>query len=426
MPQRSERAKIVEDLENRLVVRVISNSMEMVGSFTNSDEGSNSSPIYDSDEDLLMDGVSTIYNSIMSHRYFSKRNHGKVNSSCMANDLLHINSLRFKARFMMSPEAFTRIWSMIEDHNIFYNKSGVLQFDPCLQFLVVLFKFGVYGNGASRSNIATSFHISTGEILKFTKRVMVAILSLEKSVLCWPTNTKKQIIKDCIEESHGFPDVIGIMDGTHIVLATKPSYQGEWYFNRKSRYSISCMIVNDQNCRITHLQAGFLGSAHDSWVFLNSQLWLKHDDFFKGDEYLLTNSGYSLKSITLPPYKQPASKKRENKQFNKHLSSIRVKSKHTIEHLKGRFQSLRGMPTVISNKKTHTLVVLWIRCCAVLHNLLLEDGYDSNWGHETEDPDRIVSDDNVDGANQALPYNDVVAKYKRENIKAQVLHYHGD
>ena len=183
MPQRSERAKIVEDLQNRLVARVISNSMEMVGSFTDLEEGSNSSSVYDSDEDLLMDGVSTIYNSIMSHRYFSMRDHGKGNSSHMTNDLLHINSLRFKARFRMSPEAFIRIWSMIEGHNIFSNKSAILQFDPCLQFLVVLFRFRVYGNGASRSNIATSFHISTGVISKFTKRVMVAILSLEMSVL---------------------------------------------------------------------------------------------------------------------------------------------------------------------------------------------------------------------------------------------------
>ena len=46
---------------------------------------------------------------------------------------------------------------------------------------------------------------------------MIAILSLEKSVVCWPIDVEKQSIKDSIEESHGFPDVIGIMDGTHIV-----------------------------------------------------------------------------------------------------------------------------------------------------------------------------------------------------------------
>ena len=131
------------------------------------------------------------------------------------------------------------------------------------------------------------------------------------------------------------------------------------------------MIVNNQNSKITHLHASFLGSAHDSRVFINSQVWLKHIDFFKADEYLLTDTGYPLTKITLPPYKQPASTRRENQRFNRHLFSIQVRSKHTIGQLKGRFQNLRGMPTLISGKETHTLVVLWIRSCVVLHNLLL-------------------------------------------------------
>lgn len=237
---------------------------------------------------------------------------------------------------------------------------------------------------------------------------------------------EKEAIKHSIQESHGIPDVIGIMDGTHVILGAKPSYQGEQYFNKKSRYSISCMIVNDHNCRITHLHAGFPGSAHDSRVFTNSQIWLHHAEFFKSPEYILTDTGYPLTTITLPPYKVLASKKKENQRFNKYLSSIRVRSEHTIGQLKGRFQSLRGIPTVISGKETHTLVVLWIRSCAVLHNLLLEDGYDySNWEAGTEDPDRIVPDEIAEGNILTLGYNDSFAKSKREKIKTEVLNYHG-
>ena len=67
--------------------------------------------------------------------------------------------------------------------------------------------------------------------------------------------------------------------------------------------------------------------------------------------------------------------------------------------MKGKFQSLCGMPTLISGKETHTLVVLWIRSCVVLHNLLLQDGYDSNWENGIEDPDKIVSNDFSEDAN---------------------------
>ena len=37
-----------------------------------------------------------------------------------------------------------------------------------------------------------SFHISTGVLSKSTKRVMVAFLSLEKSVVCWPNAAEKK------------------------------------------------------------------------------------------------------------------------------------------------------------------------------------------------------------------------------------------
>ena len=54
---------------------------------------------------------------------------------------------------------------------------------------------------------------------------------------------------------------------------------------------------------------------------------------------------------------------------------------------------------------THTFVVLWDRSYVVLHNLLLEDGYDSNWEGGMQDLDRIAIDDIKEGNIEALPYN---------------------
>ena len=57
------------------------------------------------------------------------------------------------------------------------------------------------------------------------------------------------------------------------------------------------MIVNDHSHGITHIHAGFIGSVHDSHVFVNSHLWLHHVDFFKTHEYILTNMGYYSTTI---------------------------------------------------------------------------------------------------------------------------------
>ena len=99
----------------------------------------------------------------------------------------------FKARFRMSSTSFDKIYNMMKDHNIFTNVSISAQYDLMLQFLVVFFEFEAYENDTFRANVAASFVISTGVLLKFTKCVMVALLSLEKNVVCWP---------NAAEESH--------------------------------------------------------------------------------------------------------------------------------------------------------------------------------------------------------------------------------
>ena len=191
MPRRSERAHVIEDLENTLVARIMSESMEMIASYTDSSSSDNNSSSFESGDESL-DSLSTLYSCVLSQRYFAERHHERVDSSRMASDILRMNPTRFKAIFRMSPSAFDRIWNMIKDHSIFTNDSTSVQFDPRLQFLVVLLRFGAYGNGASRANVVASFHISTGVLSKFTKRIMVALLSLEKSVVCWPTQKKKK------------------------------------------------------------------------------------------------------------------------------------------------------------------------------------------------------------------------------------------
>ena len=101
----------------------------------------------------------------------------------------------FKARFRMSSTSFDKIYNMMKDHNIFTNVSISAQYDLMLQFLVVFFEFEAYENDTFRANVAASFVISTDVLLKFTKCVMVALLSLEKNVVCWSNAAEEEAIK---------------------------------------------------------------------------------------------------------------------------------------------------------------------------------------------------------------------------------------
>ena len=51
------------------------------------------------------------------------------------------------------------------------------------------------------------------------------------------------------------------------------------------------------------------------------------------------------------PYQRPASQQPENKNFNYHLSKIKIKSEHAIKYLKSQFQSLKKLRLNIHTKK---------------------------------------------------------------------------
>ncbi len=65
---------------------------------------------------------------------------------------------------------------------------------------------------------------------------------------------------------------------------------------------------------------------------------------------------------------------------------VRIKSEHAVGHLKGRFQSLRGLRQQIKNEVDHLRAVEWIRACIVIHTLIHEielGNEDMDWQEET-------------------------------------------
>jgi hypothetical protein len=66
---------------------------------------------------------------------------------------------------------------------------------------------------------------------------------------------------------------------------------------------------------------------------------------------------------------------------------VRIRSEHTIGLLKGTFQSLKELRFQISDKKKHLELILWVRCCIILHNLIIRieegTGVDNEWREAT-------------------------------------------
>jgi hypothetical protein len=76
---------------------------------------------------------------------------------------------------------------MIQGHVIFKNRSLVNKALVRFQLIMALFRCGHHGNGSLVANIVDGFSISKGIVDLYTNKVIMVILSLEKNVMCLPS-----------------------------------------------------------------------------------------------------------------------------------------------------------------------------------------------------------------------------------------------
>ncbi|KAG2062614.1 hypothetical protein BDR04DRAFT_1131190 [Suillus decipiens] len=217
---------------------------------------------------------------------------------------------------------------------------------------------GQYGNGASIEDIAHFAGISEGAVVLYTRCCFDAIESLHDAFVCRPTAQEKEYEKWWIENWVGFRgswrDGWVMYDGTIVVLFSKPGIDGDACFTHKSKYGLNLQVGNlPSNLQIVDYAHGLTGSAHDASAFEHTAA-VKHSDwFFGGNEFAWMDSAYPVTLCSIPVHKQPASLLPENTTFNHLFSHLHVCSEHCMGALKGRWQCLHGLRTVINSKRQH-------------------------------------------------------------------------
>ena len=169
-----------------------------------------------------------------------------------------------------------------------------------------------------------------------------------------------------------------MIDGTTISLFEKPLYHGDAFYNRKSRYSINVQIVNTPNCQIIDYATGISRSRHNTHCFQFTWLSKNHAQLFLDGEWYWSDVGYLLQSWLMILYKWPNSQLRSNAQFNYALLKIRIWSEHTIDYLKGQFQFLKELCTLITSSKDVTYASCWIKLCIILHTFCIDSKLEIN------------------------------------------------
>ncbi|MBW0488287.1 hypothetical protein O181_028002 [Austropuccinia psidii MF-1] len=293
----------------------------------------------------------------------------------------------FKQSMRTSKEGFHFIYNKIKDHQVFKNSSNSKQVPISHQLALTLERLGSNGNAGSVGKFARNFNVGRGTVISISRRVLEAINSYEKYYIQWPNQNRRYEISQVMRQE-GFEECVGFIDGTNFPLYQKPAWQGEVFFDRKKVYSINAQILCDCDKNITAIIAGWPGSCADAMVYRNMGIYRNPRRFFDKGQYLLLDSAYPLTDHLLPAFKAPASNLQINSDFNFCLAKSRVRNKHTIGILKGRWASLKQMRLQLNGQEDINLYVAWIKACCILHNMLanIKDSWDDLSEAEKHDP----------------------------------------
>jgi len=226
-----------QSIEDLLLILFIKSSHIFDDSDEKEDDFDNKNDSKTEENNVVFLGLS----SLLDSRYSSSRIYNVSKSQEWWRSIVpDYDDIRFKKIMRMDPQSFLNLITKIETHSIFQSTGNKQQAPVELQLAIFLRRIGSKDEIFS---ICSRFGISEGTIYLYCKRIMLAILSLKNSLVIWPTGESRKIVHSGFKNIGGFENVIGAIDGTHIILGIAPLKQPEIYWNRKKNIQFNVKVL---------------------------------------------------------------------------------------------------------------------------------------------------------------------------------------
>jgi hypothetical protein len=144
----------------------------------------------------------------------------------------------------MPPATFRSIHALIRDHYRFF--TGPRQTPSDLQLAITVYRLGHHGNSAVVAQVADDFNVSAGTIETATRRVLPILLERLTDWSKWPNEREKgdakAFIRSRIEYAElrdSWANYYTMLDGSTFNLYARPGWDGDSFWDRKSRYSMN-------------------------------------------------------------------------------------------------------------------------------------------------------------------------------------------
>jgi hypothetical protein len=221
----------------------------------------------------------------------------------------------------------------------------------------------------------------------------------------------------------GFPGACGSMDVTHLRWDACPKDMTNFYKGRYPYPTVATQAIVDHNRRILYLSELFHGKENDKTITVNDPfcvsvihgklsqveycLYNEHGQRTRAHGgYFIVDGGYQNIACFVDPLSDAITL--SEIKWSEYLTSVRKDVECTFGILKARFRILK-YPLRYENL---TMLTNIVKCCAILHNMLLEyDGlltyeWEKNPDWEIENPD-VNEDDILNYEPAALEDNDL-------------------
>jgi len=247
---------------------------------------------------------------------------------------------------------------------------------------------GLYrlGHGNSYVTIGPVFNVGKSTVIEAVQDVVNGLYELRNEYIKFPeTVAETSTAIETFQDLSDLPNIVGAIDGSHIRIKA-PKDSAVDYFSRYQQHDFIIQAVVDGRKLFMDFSAGYPGSMHDGRVLRRSAIYGRAE---QGDilsmptvdvnghqlrPYLVGDSAYPLTPWLMKPYPEGTRDVNEI-QFNKELSSARVKVECAFGLIKSRWR--------IIQKRFDSTIEFAIKCavaCAVLHNICIRCG--DNWDDE--------------------------------------------